>query len=173
VVSTLAIGERYPRLADHPEFVDGPLYTACLSGPERTDLRGAESARQRENRWADWMRVMTPVAQENLRRVVAAGGLVVTGTDLSLGADYHRELELLQEAGIAPWDVLRCATVNGAAFLGRSDLGTLAPGYAADLVLLDADPGQDARNLSAIWRVAKAGQLIDRDTLDLPVNQGQ
>jgi hypothetical protein len=39
--------------------------------------------------------------------------------------------------------------------------------------LLDADPGKDARNLSAIWRVAKAGQLIDQDTLDLPVNQGQ
>jgi imidazolonepropionase-like amidohydrolase len=171
VVSTLAIGERYPRLADHPEFLDGPLYTACLSAEERAELGGAESARQRENRWADWMRVMTPVAQDNLRRVVAAGGTVVTGTDLSLGADYQRELELLQEAGLAPWDVLRCATVNGAAFLGRKDLGALAPGHAADLVLLEADPGQDARNLSAIWRVIKGGQLIDRDALDLPLNQ--
>ncbi len=173
VVSTLAIGERYPRLADHPEFLDGPLYAACLSGEERAQLRGAESARQRENRWADWMRVMTPVAQDNLRRVVAAGGTVVTGTDLSLGADYHRELELLQDAGLGPWDVLRCATVNGAAFLGRTDLGTLAPGHAADLVLLDADPGQDARNLSAIWRVAKGGQLIGRDALNLPRAAGQ
>jgi imidazolonepropionase-like amidohydrolase len=102
----------------------------------------------------------------------AAGGTVVTGTDLSLGADYHRELELLQGAGLAPWDVLRCATVNGAAFPGRThDLGSLMPGYAADLVLLDADPGQDARNLTAIWRVDKGGQLIDRDALDLPLNR--
>jgi imidazolonepropionase-like amidohydrolase len=105
--------------------------------------------------------------------VVAAGGTVVTGTDLSLGADYHRELELLQDAGLGPWDVLRCATVNGAAFLGRTDLGALAPGHAADLVLLDADPGQDARNLSAIWRVAKGGQLIDRGALKLPPAAGQ
>jgi imidazolonepropionase-like amidohydrolase len=125
------------------------------------------------------MRVMTPVAQDNLRRLVAAGGTVVTGTDLSLGADYHRELELLQAAGLAPWDVLRCATVNGATFLGSRalgrphDLGRLLPGYAADLVLLDADPGQDARNLSAIWRVAKGGQLIDRDALDLPGGPAQ
>jgi imidazolonepropionase-like amidohydrolase len=170
VVSTLAIGERYPRLAGHPEFLDGPLYTACLSGQERAELRGPESARQRENRWADWMRVMTPVAQDNLRRVAAAGGTVVTGTDLSLGADYHRELELLQDAGLDPWDVLRCATTGGAAFLGRSDLGGLAPGQAADLVLLDADPGLDARNLSAIWRVVKGGEVIDRDALDLPAN---
>jgi imidazolonepropionase-like amidohydrolase len=87
------------------------------------------------------MRVMTPVTQDNLRRVAAAGGTVVTGTDLSLGADFHRELELLQQAGLAPWDVLRCATVNGATFL------------------------------AAIWQVVKDGQLIDRDGLDLPANE--
>jgi hypothetical protein len=40
-------------------------------------------------------------------------------------------------------------------------------------VLLDADPGQDARNLSAIWRVAKGGQLIDRGALKLPPAAGQ
>lgn len=169
VVSTLAIGERYPRLADHPEFVDQGLYADCLSVAERAELRTQESARQRENRWADWMRVMTPVAQENLRRLVAAGGTVVTGTDLSLGPEYHRELELLQDAGIGPWDVLRCATVNAAAFLGKSrELGELSPGYAADLVLLDADPSADARNLAAIWRVYKAGEPVDRTALDLP-----
>jgi imidazolonepropionase-like amidohydrolase len=169
VVSTLAIGERYPRLADHPEFVDAGLYAACLSPAEREQLRTSESARQRENRWADWMRVMTPVAQENLRRLVAAGGVVVTGTDLSLGPDYHRELRLLQDAGIGPWDVLRCATVNAAAFLGKSgDLGALAPGHAADLVLLDADPAADVANLAAIRQVYKAGEPVDRPALRLP-----
>ena len=47
------------------------------------------------------------------------------------------------------------------------DLGAPTPGYAADLVPLDAHPGQDAQNLSAIWRVAKGGQVIDRDALVL------
>jgi imidazolonepropionase-like amidohydrolase len=163
VVSTLAIGDRYPRLADHPDFVDGGLYAACLSPAERAELRTAESARQRQNRWADWMRVMTPVAQENVRRLAAAGGIVVTGTDLSLGADYHRELELLQDAGLGPWDVLRAATVHAAAFLGRAgQLGALAPGYRADLLLLDADPAADVAGLAAIWQVCKAGRLVDR-----------
>jgi hypothetical protein len=37
-------------------------------------------------------------------------------------------------------------------------------------VLLDADPGLDAGNLSAIWRVVKGGEVVDRDALDLPVN---
>lgn len=169
VVSTLAIGERYPRLADDPSFVDSGLYASCLDAAERKELRTAESARQRENRWADWMRVMTPVAQQNLRELVAAGGTVVAGTDLSLGPDYHRELELLQDAGIPPWDVLRCATVNGAALLGKTgSLGELRPGYAADLMLVDADPSADVANLAAIWQVYKAGHPVDRTALNLP-----
>ncbi|MFZ0218027.1 MAG: amidohydrolase family protein [Candidatus Dormiibacterota bacterium] len=169
VASTLAIGERYPRLADHPEYLDEPLYRATLPPEERAELQEVESARQRENRWADWMRVMTPVAQENLRRLVAAGGCVVTGTDLSLGADYHRELELLQSAGIAPIDVLRAATVHAARFLGLGDrLGRLAPGRLADFVVVDGDPTADVRNLRSIWLVAKNGELIDRTALHVP-----
>jgi len=169
VVSTLAIGERYPRLADHPDYVDEPLYAYCLTEAEREELRGAESTRQKENRWADWMRVMTPVAQENLRKLNAAGGTVVTGTDLSLGPEYHRELELLQDAGIAPWDVLRCATVNAADYLGKTgELGRIAAGHAADLVLLEADPAADIRNVAAIWKVYKAGEPVDRAALNLP-----
>jgi len=112
---------------------------------------------------------MTPVAQENLRRLSAAGGTVVTGTDLSLGPEYHRELELLQDAGIEPWDVLRCATVNAADYLGRTgELGRIAEGHAADLVLLEADPAADVRNAAAIWTVYKAGEPIDRAALNLP-----
>lgn len=170
VVTTLAIGERYPRLAAHPEFLDEELYQACLGEDERRELQTAESARQRQNPWAAWMKVMTPIAQENVRRLVAAGGTAVTGTDLSLGPDYHRELALLQEAGIGPWDILRCATHNAATFLGReADLGgSLLPGRMADILILESDPAADIRNLSSIWRVYKGGDLVDRAGLALP-----
>ncbi|MHB1467823.1 MAG: amidohydrolase family protein [Solirubrobacteraceae bacterium] len=169
VVSTLAIGERYARLGKHPEFLDEEPYRTCLSEREREHLRTVESERQRGDRWAAWMEVMTPVAQENLRRLVEAGGTIVTGTDLSLGPDYLRELELLQDAGIEPWDVLRAATHNGGIFLDRrNELGDIAPGRTADIVLLDADPTEDVRRLSQIWRVYKGGEPIDRDALELP-----
>jgi imidazolonepropionase-like amidohydrolase len=53
--------------------------------------------------------------------------------------------------------------VHAAAFLGRAgQLGTLAPGYRADLLLLDADPAADVAGLTAIWQVCKAGRLVDR-----------
>lgn len=173
VVSTLAIGERYSRLGKHPEFLDQEPYRTCLSEQEREHLRTVESERQRGDRWAAWMEVMTPVAQENVRRLVEAGGTLVTGTDLSLGPDYLHELELLQDAGIAPWDVLRAATHNGGIFLDRRDqLGDIAPGRVADIVLLDADPSEDVRNVSQIWRVYKGGEQVDRDALDLPGARG-
>lgn len=168
VVSTLAIGERYVRLADDPGFVDGEAYVRCVSPGERQRLKTAEHQAQRANRWADWMRVMTPVAQENLRRLVDAGGVVATGSDLSLGPDLLRELELLQDAGIDPWDALACATVHAARFLGTDQhMGAVAPGKVADLVLVDDDPTADVSRLSGIAMVMKGGQVIDRSRLQL------
>jgi len=167
VVSTLAIGERYVRLADDPGFVDTELYVRCVAPAERERLKTIEHEAQRANRWADWMRVMTPVAQENLRRLVEAGGVVAAGSDLSLGADLIRELELLQAAGIDPWEVLTCATSGAARFLGAEDMGAVAPGKVADLILADEDPTTDVSRLARISMVMKGGQVIDRSTLHL------
>jgi imidazolonepropionase-like amidohydrolase len=170
-VSTLTIGEGYARLVEHPEFLDQPLYRATLSAAEIETLRTTTRKEWEEQRWTQWMKVMTPVAQENLKRLHEAGGVVVLGTDQSLGAAVHRELELLVEGGIAPIDALRIATRNGAVFLGREkDLGTIEPGKLADLVLLDADPTKDIDNAKKIHAVIKGGVVIDRARLEIPAN---
>lgn len=167
-VSTLAIGERYVRLADDPSFVDAEPYVSCVAPEERHRLKTAEHEAQRQNRWADWMRVMTPVAQDNVRRVVEAGGVVASGSDLSLGPDLLRELQLLQEAGIEPWDVLACATIGAARFLDAdARMGAVEPGKLADLVLVNDDPTTDVSRLSDISMVMKGGQIIDRSALHL------
>jgi imidazolonepropionase-like amidohydrolase len=168
VVSTLAIGERYVRLADDPGFVDREPYVRCVAPEERQRLKTAEHEAQRANRWADWMRVMTPIAQENLRRLIEAGGVVASGSDLSLGPDLLRELQLLQKAGIDPWDVLACATTGAARFLGaEAHMGSVDPGKVADLVLVERDPTTDVARLAEISMVMKGGQIIDRSTLHL------
>lgn len=172
-VSTLTIGENYSRLADHPEFLDQPLYRDTLETGERQRLKTEESAKQKENRWAAWMKVMTPVAQDNMKRLNEVGkDIVAAGTDQSSGPALHRELELLVGGGISPGDAMVIATRNGARALGKlEDLGTIEAGKLADLVLLRADPTKDINNAKMVDTVIKDGQVVDRSKLDLPVNR--
>jgi imidazolonepropionase-like amidohydrolase len=175
MASTLTIGESYSRLAEHPEYLDQPLYRDTTDAAEIQRLKTVESPRQREDRWAQWMKVMTPVAQDNLKRLNAAGrDIVALGTDRSSGADVHRELELLVGGGITPADAIVIATRNSARFLGLLDeIGTIEIGKAADLVLLDADPTADINNAKRIATVVRGGAIVDRAALDLPVNAGR
>src|SRR5947207_16012505 len=89
---------------------------------------------------------------KNLLKVWNAGITVVMGTDAGNIGTLHgpavfREMELMQRAGLTPLQVLRSATVNGAASMALSDLGSVAAGKLADLVVLDADPRVDVANL--------------------------
>ena len=84
----------------------------------------------------------------------------------------HRELELLQDAGIAPADIIPIATLNGAVFLGlQHEFGSIEPGKHADMVLLSANPAEDINNAKTIVEVIKGGRIIDRSALNLPVNR--
>ncbi len=74
------------------------------------------------------------------------GGRVVTGSDAGFifklfGFAYIRELEMLQEAGFHPLEVLQSATLNGAELLDMDgEIGSVTPGRKADLVLVEGNP---------------------------------
>ena len=110
-------------------------------------------------------------AMANLRTVWDAGITVVMGTDAGNigtvhGPSVFREMALMQLARLTPLQVLRSATTNGARATGKEkELGTIAPGKLADLVILDGDPLAGVDNLSRIWRVFKDGQVYDPDEL--------
>jgi imidazolonepropionase-like amidohydrolase len=172
MVSTLTIGENYSRLAEHPEYLDEPLYRATLTAAEIKTLKTERRKEYQERKWTWWMKIMTTIAQENVRKINDAGGVMVAGTDQSTGPALHRELELMANAGISPSDVIRIATLNGAIFLGKErELGSIEEGKIADLVLLAADPTADINNTKTIVQVIKGGRLIDRSKLNLPVNE--
>src|SRR4029077_9107911 len=78
-----------------------------------------------------------------------AGVTIVAGTDYGLpGFSLLRELELYVEAGLTPLEAIRAATVVPAEVMGMSaEVGSIAPGKRADLVILDADPLADIRNI--------------------------
>jgi imidazolonepropionase-like amidohydrolase len=74
------------------------------------------------------------------------GGVVGAGDDAGFiytlyGFTFLSELELLQEAGFHPIDVIQCATGNNARLMGLEDrLGRVRAGFLADLILIDENP---------------------------------
>ena len=78
------------------------------------------------------------------RYLIAAGAIVALATDFNPGSAFCESLPVTcnlacTQLGMSPAEALAACTVNAAHVLGRADrLGRLAPGYAADIVLLDA-----------------------------------
>jgi len=105
-------------------------------------------------------------ALANAGRLQAAGMTIALGTDAGNPGTFHgpsiyREMALLEEAGLSPLEVLVAATRNSARAMGWEDrVGTLEAGKAADLVVLDADPVTDLRNVQRIRWVMKAGAQV-------------
>ena len=102
-----------------------------------------------------------------------AGVPFMAGTDTAAGVhvfpgfSLHEELALFVSAGLTPMQALQTATRNPAEFMGRlDDMGTVAKGKLADLVLLDANPLDDISNTRRIHAVVLAGHYFDRGDLD-------
>ncbi|WP_157221015.1 amidohydrolase family protein [Flavisphingomonas formosensis] len=166
--TTLTIGENYSRLVEHPEYLDRPDYVASVSAAERQKLKTETLAQYKARSWTWWMKLMTPICEENIRKIVAAGGVAALGTDQSSGPAAHREMELLVQAGIPALEVIKIATLNGAVFLGKADeLGSVETGKLADLVLLNSNPIDSIDNSEDIAFVVKNGAIIDESKLPL------
>ena len=102
----------------------------------------------------------------SIRAAHARGVKLAIGTDAPnpacfYGPSLHWEMEFFAAAGIPPIEVLRIATADAAKTLGATDLGVLAPGKLADVLLLDANPLESIKNTQAIWRTIKAGWVFD------------
>jgi len=107
--------------------------------------------------------------QRFVRRFQESGGTVLAGSDMFPwpGAGIHEELRLLVLAGLTPMAALQAATRNAARALGwEGKTGTVVAGLDADLVVLDADPLRDITNTTKIWKVVRAGRVLDRAALD-------
>ena len=98
------------------------------------------------------------------RAFAAAGGLLLAGPDptgsggVLPGFGNQREVELLVEAGFTPLEAIHVATQNGARYLGReADIGTVATGKRANLVLIKGDPAKQIADVEKVEVVFKDG----------------
>jgi hypothetical protein len=105
------------------------------------------------------------------------------GAGLLLGADApqifnppgystHRELMLLVESGLSPYEALKTGTVNVGTYLDEEDkTGKIAPGFIADLILLRKNPLQSIPFHDAIEGVIYRGSYADRTQLNQILNE--
>lgn len=96
-----------------------------------------------------------------------AGVPVLSGSDMEIaGFSLHQELELYAEAGIPALEVLRLATLGAAEIMGMDDeLGSVAPGRLADLILVDGDPTTNISDIRRVVTVVKNGRVYDPATI--------
>lgn len=100
---------------------------------------------------------------------IADGGTKVNlgshGQLQGLGA--HWELWMLTQGGMTPMQAIRCATINGASYLGMDkEIGSLEQGKLADMIVLNDNPLDDIHNSQKIKYVMVNGRLYDADSMN-------
>jgi hypothetical protein len=82
------------------------------------------------------------------------------------GISAHRELQSMVAAGLTPYQALRTGTFDVGKYFGTPDVGTVATGKRADLMLLDANPLQNIENSSKIAGVMLNGRWLPKADLE-------
>ncbi len=94
---------------------------------------------------------------ETLKMMKDKGIQIIPGTDLGGAFFYHRELELYEQLGFTPAELVKLATYDMAQYLGDEELGSIAPGKLADFFLIPGDPTEDIKAIKTIALVARGG----------------
>ena len=97
---------------------------------------------------------------ETVRLLNSRGVMIVPGTNTGGAFTYHRELELYQQAGMTPPQILKRATWDMARYLGQDQsLGSIEKGKLADFFLVPGDPTRNLKAIKSIAMVVKDGQV--------------
>jgi hypothetical protein len=149
-----------------PQWLDDPFFVKCTTPDVIRELKGgAFRRRQASDPDLDLYRRAFDMDMRNLKRLADAGVRIGFGTDSGQPGRFpgffeHWEMELMVQAGLTPMQVIQSFSRNAAEALGAKSLGTIEPGKAADLVVLDRDPLQDIRNTRAIDAVYVGGRKL-------------
>jgi hypothetical protein len=180
VVATLVVDDLMQRLClDTPAVLSGVEYRTV---PERyiqrwrTTGRNVRAFRDQGPYRRD---VGMPFLQRLTKDLQAAGVILTTGVDATVegmipGYHIHREIELLVESGLTPYEALGAATRNAGQIVARmgrdGNFGVIRVGNRADLVLLSGNPLADASNTRNRIGVMVRGRWYSQDVLDEMVN---
>jgi imidazolonepropionase-like amidohydrolase len=162
-VSTFVYGST-PSWARDPFFLQGagPETADELSDPARQQQVQASNGYKQGLRYKEGLEV----AKRNVKTLSDAGVRIAMGTDTGPAGRWqgffeHLELEMMVEAGMTPMQVIVAATGAAADCHGKGgQIGTIQPGAAADLLVLNANPLDNIRNTRQIRTIFIAGRSL-------------
>jgi imidazolonepropionase-like amidohydrolase len=162
--------EQGSELAKRPEMRYVPAALVAQWTQQKDGFtRGVGVTPERASRYRELRRRL-------IRDLAAAGVPIAAGSDAFnlfdvAGFGTFSEMETLVDAGLTPFQALVASTVNVARVMGiDGDVGTVASGMLADLVLLDANPLGDVRNVRRQAGVMIRGRWLSRADLDARLN---
>jgi hypothetical protein len=123
-------------------------------------MASSEQAKARQH-------MVDSISMVNLKLLSDAGVTIATGTDAgNIGtmhaSSYLAELQAMKESGMSNWEIIEASTINGAKVLDKeTEYGTVSIGKKANLILLDANPIKDVKNVTTINRVINKGVVFN------------
>ncbi|HVW14159.1 MAG TPA: amidohydrolase family protein [Mucilaginibacter sp.] len=128
-------------------------------------LVDARSRRRTTSEYGDYGHIEV---SKYVKQIADGGTKVNLGSHGQLqGLGAHWELWMLAQGGMTPLQAIRCATINGASYLGmEKEIGSLEQGKLADLIVLNDNPLEDIRNSQKIKYVMVNGRLYDADSMN-------
>ncbi|MGZ4809334.1 MAG: amidohydrolase family protein [Thermoanaerobaculia bacterium] len=105
-----------------------------------------------------------PMLAAKFRQLRESGVTILVGTDSGIPLNFHfdstwRELKTMVDLGMPPMDVIRAATYWPAQSLKQPDLGTVAVGKLADVIVVDGDPLTDMTSMRHVVHIVKDGKV--------------
>jgi hypothetical protein len=122
--------------------------------------------------WIDALHARNQLFSQIVALFHQEGAPLLLGTDTSVrfvipGFSVHQELANFVDAGLRPFEALRCATSEAARFLEQEDeWGTVTVGKQANLLLLNKNPFADIRSVNDVNAVVINGFFLSRTDLD-------
>ena len=178
LVPTLVVHEGYDKsflgqvdITSHDLDYGVPLPISDLLDVRHIEHPNLEEAKAYAPEFLANNQVRDSIRTANLRKLVAAGAIIATGTDAgNIGTlhatSYIAELRAMKAAGLSDADILKASTLGGASAIGKAaSHGEVRVGKHADLILLGGNPLVDIEHLLDISMVIKDGIEVDRDRL--------
>ncbi|MBI3406704.1 MAG: amidohydrolase family protein [Acidobacteria bacterium] len=147
-----------------PERLDDPRLKADVPPDIYEDIRKS-IAHPEQIPYFQLTRRREPTLAKKFNQLRSTGVTMITGTDSGIPLNFHfdstwRELDTWVRLGMNPMDVIRGATYWPAQLMKRNDLGVVAAGKLADIIVVDGDPLRSMESLRHLTHIIKDGKVV-------------